>query len=208
MMNECREVLLELFNNRFTKLEKSELTWISFLDPRVARRTPNLSPADIPRACDNVVRAAVELADEERNTPFRSSDTGHQYTPVSVVNIAESFNLSDCMFGPDDVEIQPSSLDQACNEELKLYLADVEKSVVTKTDPFEWWRVHKNVYPNLRRLARKWLGTEATSVPSERAFSTSGYVVTVKRSSLTPAMVRDLVFVSENWRRHHEQNTF
>ncbi|EGZ11392.1 hypothetical protein PHYSODRAFT_412203, partial [Phytophthora sojae] len=66
-------------------------------------------------------------------------------------------------------------------------------------NPFWWWKVNGDNYPNLRKLARKWLGAVATSVPSERAFSTSGNIITVKRSSLKPTMVRDLVFMAENW---------
>lgn len=89
------------------------------------------------------------------------------------------------MYGPDEAEPRSSNLEIACADELKLYLADVKKSVVSDTDPFQWWRVHKNVYSNMSNLARKWLGTVATSVPSERAFSTSGNVVTLKRSALT-----------------------
>ncbi|EGZ29731.1 hypothetical protein PHYSODRAFT_309939 [Phytophthora sojae] len=40
-----------------------------------------------------------------------------------------------------------------------------------------------------------------TSVPSERAFSTSGNIITAKRRSLTPELVRDLVFIAENSKR-------
>ncbi|OWY91696.1 hypothetical protein PHMEG_00039622, partial [Phytophthora megakarya] len=64
--------------------------------------------------------------------------------------------------------------------------------------PCEWWRFNRNKFPSLSKLARKWLGVVASSVPSERAFSTAGCVVTVKRGSLAPAFVRDLVFIAEN----------
>ncbi|KAG3004466.1 hypothetical protein PC128_g8257 [Phytophthora cactorum] len=168
---------------------------------------PHLSPADVPRACDDIVCAAVELSDRARSsTPFRSEIAPRQSTPVPLGQGCNSFNMRDYMYGPDEVEHQPSDVDRDCTKELELYLADVKKSVVSKTDPFEWWRAHKSVYPNLSKLARKWLGAVATSVPSERAFATSGNVVTVKRSSLTPAMVRDLVFVGENWRRRFEED--
>ncbi|EGZ09480.1 hypothetical protein PHYSODRAFT_433141, partial [Phytophthora sojae] len=54
-------------------------------------------------------------------------------------------------------------------------------------------------FPILAALARKWLGCIATSVPSERAFSKSGNVVTSKRCSLDPETVRDILFVGENY---------
>eukprot|EP00644_Phytophthora_capsici_P018047 jgi/Phyca11/547549/estExt2_Genewise1Plus.C_PHYCAscaffold_250206 len=137
-MNECRKTLLELLDDSFEGLEKSELVWASFLDPRIARTMPHLT------------------------------------------------------------ELQPSYLDHDCNEEIRRYLANVKNSVGGQTDPFEWWRIHNRTYPNLSRLARKWMGVVATTVPSELAFSTSGTVATVKRSSLASSKVRDLVFVSEN----------
>ncbi|POM59948.1 LOW QUALITY PROTEIN: hypothetical protein PHPALM_31251 [Phytophthora palmivora] len=136
MMNECRKVPLELFNKRFSNLENSELKSISFLDSRVARRMPHLTPHGIPHA----------------------------------------FNMNDHISKPDEIE-QQSDLENQCQEELQMYMADVNKSVMSTTDPFEW--IHKNVYPNLSKVARKLLGAVATIVPSDQTFSTSGNVVTV-----------------------------
>eukprot|EP00644_Phytophthora_capsici_P014407 jgi/Phyca11/98522/e_gw1.3.1057.1 len=45
--------------------------------------------------------------------------------------------------------------------------------------------------------------TLADQIPSERAFSTSGNIVTVKRASLAPELARDLVFITENMRRQN-----
>ncbi|KAG3111352.1 hypothetical protein PI124_g9416 [Phytophthora idaei] len=59
MMDECRKILLELFNKQFAVIKKGKLSWIVFLDPRVAKRMPHFKPADVPRACDDVVCAAV-----------------------------------------------------------------------------------------------------------------------------------------------------
>ncbi|KAJ8562035.1 hypothetical protein ON010_g7641 [Phytophthora cinnamomi] len=118
-------------------LERSALAGISFLDPRVARRTPHLSTVDIPNACESVVRAAAELAQQARNTPFRTPSGLHQQVSAPATNTPGSFNLSDHMFGPDESEQQSSDSEQVCNKELKLDLADVKKSVVAKTNPLE-----------------------------------------------------------------------
>ena len=53
-------------------------------------------------------------------------------------------------------------------------------------------------YPILSHLARKYLAISATSVPSERAFSSAGNIVSVKRSCLQPESVNMLVFLAEN----------
>ncbi|EGZ24271.1 hypothetical protein PHYSODRAFT_482887, partial [Phytophthora sojae] len=65
-------------------------------------------------------------------------------------------------------------------------------------DPLVWWSVNGHNYPSLALLARKWLGCVATSVPSERAFSTAGNAVTAKRCQMDVNLVRDLVFIAEN----------
>lgn len=64
--------------------------------------------------------------------------------------------------------------------------------------PQEWWSTHEGAHSEMARLAHKYLATPATSVPSERLFSLSGYVVQKKRASLLPENVNRLVCLS-NW---------
>ena len=52
-------------------------------------------------------------------------------------------------------------------------------------------------YPILSRLTRKHLCIPATSVPTERAFSSVGNIVSSKRSCLHPDSVEMLVFLAE-----------
>ncbi|EGZ22392.1 hypothetical protein PHYSODRAFT_451067, partial [Phytophthora sojae] len=67
-------------------------------------------------------------------------------------------------------------------------------------NPLKWWTKERRAkYPIIAALARKWLGRIATSVPSERAFSQSGNVVTSKRCSLDPEIIRDIMFVGETY---------
>lgn len=61
-----------------------------------------------------------------------------------------------------------------------------------------WWKTNRHNFPMISRVARKWFGALCTSVPSERAFSSSGNVVTRRRASLHPENVRDLVFLHDN----------
>ncbi|RLN73354.1 hypothetical protein BBJ28_00011893 [Nothophytophthora sp. Chile5] len=97
--------------------------------------------------------------------------------------------ISNYMFGPDDSDDDQMPLEQICDDEFKRYLADITTEKKLK-NTFQWWNQNQLKYPNLSKPARKWLVTVATSVPSERAFSSSGNVVTVKRSSLTPETVQ------------------
>lgn len=45
----------------------------------------------------------------------------------------------------------------------------------------KWWEGNKGAYPRLARLARKYLAIQATSIASERIFSTGGRVFAPRR---------------------------
>ncbi|KAG6975390.1 hypothetical protein JG688_00002434 [Phytophthora aleatoria] len=60
---------------------------------------PHLNLTDIPKACEGLVRAAVELANKERNTPFPSAPSLQHRTHFLLRFYFESFNISDYMFG-------------------------------------------------------------------------------------------------------------
>ena len=61
--------------------------------------------------------------------------------------------------------------------------------------PLQWWKVRSVNYKYLSKLVKKILCNAATSVPSERIFSTAGNVVSQKRSCLSPQNVNRLVFL-------------
>ena len=64
----------------------------------------------------------------------------------------------------------------------------------TQENPLKWWRANAFRYPILMHLAKKYLAIPATSVPSERAFSAAGHIVSAKRASLLPSSVHVGVF--------------
>ena len=90
---------------------------------------------------------------------------------------------------------ETESYSDVAKRELENYLlyplSDVESS------PLQWWQLHQKTYPGLSKLARKYLSVCATSVPSERIFSTGGRVVH-GRSRLKPDTVNELIFLAEN----------
>ena len=58
-------------------------------------------------------------------------------------------------------------------------------------------------FPLQAPIARKWLCALATSVPSERCFSTTGNVVTKKRAALGSDRIRDIIFMHDNVDKLH-----
>ena len=85
--------------------------------------------------------------------------------------------------------------DDEINKEVKQYKyipkPDIESS------PLVWWKLHHGQFPLMQKLARKYLCCCATSVSSERVFSTGGRVVN-GRISLKPEKVNELIFLTQN----------
>ena len=69
-------------------------------------------------------------------------------------------------------------------------------------DVLQWWKKQVDL-PLLSTLAKSYLSIPATSVPSERVFSTAGGIVTAKRSLLHPDHVDQLIFLKKYLQARH-----
>ena len=58
-----------------------------------------------------------------------------------------------------------------------------------KEDLLEWWRNNAHVLPSLQKLAKVYLSTVATSVPSERLFSKAGELILAKKTEISQNML-------------------
>ncbi|XP_060606044.1 E3 SUMO-protein ligase ZBED1-like [Ruditapes philippinarum] len=83
--------------------------------------------------------------------------------------------------------------------------AEIERykteTVSMKQDPIEWWKIKREIYLNLSTCACKYLHIPATSVPSERVFSTAGNILNKKRGQLTADNVDMLLFLYHNYKK-------
>jgi hypothetical protein len=61
-----------------------------------------------------------------------------------------------------------------------------------------WWSDNAVHFPIVSELARKFLAVPASQCTTERTFSTSGNIVTPKRSRLKPALVEKLAILQKN----------
>ena len=86
--------------------------------------------------------------------------------------------------------------DDMAEEELLRYLQ--EEPLELTAVPTLWWKENCSRYKYLAQLARKYLCIPATSVPSERLFSTAGNIVSAKRSCLDADNVAMLCFLHDN----------
>ena len=87
--------------------------------------------------------------------------------------------------------------------ELRAYLAlpqvAFRNADGTRANPLAWWRKHESLYPNLARLARRYLCIPATSASVERLFSVAGLVLTQLRSRLKSDIADDLITLRTSW---------
>ena len=77
--------------------------------------------------------------------------------------------------------------------EIKDYLA--MPAIEREPCPLSLWKVYKDRFPILTLKAQGLLCIPGTAVSSERHWSASGNNVTARRESLSPELIRELVFL-------------
>ncbi|KAJ8564202.1 hypothetical protein ON010_g7145 [Phytophthora cinnamomi] len=197
--------MFKLFNQRFEKRMEEEPKWVAFLDPRIAGQMSHLKKGERKLAIGDLITAAAELSGEIAPTC---------QTDNAITQADNDDFMTGYLFEKKRRKSMSTPVTAKCRREVNKYLAEIDAADAEGSDdedpiknPFDWWRGNQHKYCYLSRLARKWLGTVATSVASERAFSNSGNIVTVRRCSLAPELVRDLVFIAENSHRIQQQQT-
>ena len=58
----------------------------------------------------------------------------------------------------------------------------------------EWWSDNEEKFPNIAKLARKYLAIPASSAPSERVFSQMKIIVERKRWRMDPERLESVLF--------------
>ena len=81
-------------------------------------------------------------------------------------------------------------------------LAEMEKyekesKLKSDEDPFLWWRLRKELYPCMSKLARKYLCVQGTSTPAERVISRLGEVLTKKRLAMLGELFSKTMFLTD-----------
>ncbi|XP_074549889.1 E3 SUMO-protein ligase ZBED1-like [Halichoeres trimaculatus] len=77
----------------------------------------------------------------------------------------------------------------------------VEPNASEDQCPLKWWSEHSACYGKMANIARKYLGTPASTVPCERLFSLAGHIVQRRRSTLSSDNVNRLVCLSDWWKK-------
>ena len=84
--------------------------------------------------------------------------------------------------------------------QLKTELEDYKKEdrIDFSASTVKWWIQKETVYPTLYKIACSYLIAQATSVASERVFSTAGNILAHSRNRLSNDNVDKLVFLKQN----------
>ena len=95
----------------------------------------------------------------------------------------------------DDETDEAETQNENTEKELERYL--LEKKLKSDGDPLLWWKQHKSLYPNLARLARKYLSVQGTATPSERVMSRLGVVLTKRRLAMKGELFSKIMFLTD-----------
>ena len=96
----------------------------------------------------------------------------------------------------EDIEI--IDLDKVIDNEVDTYRNRKPQALkISDKSPIEFWMENTKLYPHLAKLAPKYLVCQASSVASEKIFSTAGDIVTDNRARLDPESVEALVFLKK-----------
>lgn len=175
---------------------KSPLMIATILDPQFKKLKFLTNENDKKTAYSKIVQLMVSLdsaAETSATVTVKPDPDPEPVEPPTKKSLVSSL-LADYIEIDDDE--QPHDGPEA---ELDLYLASRAGSIPALV----WWRQNKNQYPRLAQLARKYLAIPATSVPSERAFSTAGLTITKQRARLSPENADKIIFLNKNFRRFH-----
>lgn len=177
--------------NRYVDDSLAFLTKAAFLDPRF-RMLGFLDLSEREDVISQVQEEATTLAEsvsEFDDMPQTSSGTQQTKGEHKLMKL-----LGDVVQGNTEDQHLTITPFQKARVEVNRYNGET----ATELNPLCWWKENSHRYPILSRLARKYLCIPATSVPTERAFSSAGNIVSAKRFCLQPDSVEMLVFLAEN----------
>jgi hypothetical protein len=188
-----RTQLLASLKRRLGALQEDSLYSVAtLLDPRFKLRCFNTEAAK-KKAVNSLTAAAEQINPaSEVAPPVPPFDEIVEPAP-------QRRRVDDLWSCLDDLLSDPRS-DQlpstGFQKELATYVS--EGLLPRLDDPCLWWRDNRERFPSLAHVARRYLASPPSSVPSERLFSAAGDVVSDHRCSLLPENAERLILLKFN----------
>ena len=165
-----------------------------FLDPRF-KSLPFLSDEDRKSVLLSVEEEAAQIKTEMVSSKGENPADEPEPSKKKAKQESKFLSLLEDVLDKLDTTHADINPQEVANKEIQKYLCiDANR----KENPTRWWKIYCTQLPLLATMARKYLCIPATSVPSERAFSTAGNIVNAKRSCLLPENTKILTFLAQN----------
>lgn len=200
-MTEMKTAMHSNFGKRST-LENPMLKLCSVLDPTV-RHVITEDHADIllPRVLDQAQRNSssslhnsIPSASDSLTQPDPEPPRKKRRTSDDNFSSWITANLDDDP--EDDLPISSTFTASArAKKEIDRYLQMPRPEKISVLD---WWVQNKSAFPLLFEVARRYLSIQATSVSSERVWSTAGHFSNDQRHSITGDNLEALIFLNRN----------
>ena len=165
----------------------------TFLDPRY-KELPFLDDPSKRKIIDQVRDELLVMEEMEEEEPPQTEVVIQEGEPPAKKKGPVEKIIGE-LFESHTQQCLPTHL-QKVEKELEMYKAEPPPNL--DSDPLAWWSGHRALYPLMCKLALRMFSFVATSVPSERLFSTTGNVITDKRNRLTSEHADQLIFLFEN----------
>ena len=179
------EKLIAQMSTRFgsNMEEKSVLAVATLLDTRF-KKIPFSNNGAVERMTRQIVNDTTTLTTpvvDPRGQQMQTSSTSTSNDLITPNLVWEAF----------DIEAAESTSRQTPTISTPTEVEQYFKQPVInrKEDPLEWWRNNAHVLPLLQKLAKVYLSTVATSVPSKRLFRKAGELILAKRNRIKPNML-------------------
>ena len=144
--------------------------------------------------CTNRQTIISQLQTEMMNITEENEEDEADEPPAKKAAVTQQEEEFDILFGHKDEcpgEVIRSTHDHIEDEFLR-YLKEAE------SDPMDWWRKHESYFPQVAKLARKYLAIPASTALSERVFSTAKNILQKKRWSLLAERLGKCIFLRHN----------
>ncbi|KAK6169740.1 hypothetical protein SNE40_020731 [Patella caerulea] len=170
---------------------------VSALDPRF-KALPYLSPVQRDLIFNLVFTEALQ---QHQINSDVNDDELESEIPTKITRTMQDNNdcaLNDLLgdlFTDTDMYDTTKDKEDAVNEEIVNFRRDIV--IPMSANPLEWWRKNNANYPILSKLAMKYLSIPATSLPSERVFSTAGDILSAQRSTIKRNHLNALIFLKK-----------
>ena len=130
----------------------------------------------------SLVRAEMGNEDEKKHA-----------SPVTVVSARKRIHFE--LYEPPE----ELSIDEPNTDIIETMIRDYLRSAVrTELPALEFWKKEESNFPYLAKIAKKYLGVQASSAAVERMFSISGHIFSLKRRRLGDIMFAYLVYTKLN----------